>query len=87
MTVYDNRLGGGGEFKWAGTTLDYGGAVHSRGVVAFDGSEWQRLSTGAGGDVLEVCNGQLYAGGLGGARPPTLWCVGMAVSGSIPAHN
>lgn len=68
MTVHDNRLVVGGEFKWAGTSLDFGDPVHSRGVVAFDGNEWQGLGTGLGAqavDRLLIWNGKtVITGGM-----------------------
>lgn len=48
MTVQGGRLVVGGEFKWAGTELDYGSAVVSWMIAGFDGSEWSAIGTGNG---------------------------------------
>lgn len=53
MTIHNSQLIVGGEFKWAGISLDYGEAVHSRGVVAFDGSAWHGLGTGLGAQAVD----------------------------------
>ena len=59
--VYEGDVVITGEFS----TVD---GVATGAVARWDGTSWSALGSGAGGECLEVYQGQLYAGGLGGIR-------------------
>ena len=65
MTVHDNRLVVAGEFKWAGTTLDYGEVTVSWNIAGYDGQHWNGYGQGLG--LLGGPNRLIpYAGGIVG---------------------
>jgi hypothetical protein len=58
LLVWDDLVVAGGEFAFAG-------GAQAGGVAAWDGARWTTFAKGLQGKVLslEVCQGQLYAGG------------------------